>query len=74
MNVPFTFRALSDAKGDLRITAVDEYTYYAEGAPKVAGAAVTLRDAVSEEVVTQGVTDATGRMGGAAASRGLLPD
>jgi len=51
---------LSDAKGDLRITAVDEYTYYAEGAPRVAGAAVTLRDAVSEEVVTQGVTDAQG--------------
>ncbi len=27
VNVPFTFRALSEAKGDLRLTAVDEYTY-----------------------------------------------
>ncbi|MCZ7639948.1 MAG: hypothetical protein M5U12_30215 [Verrucomicrobia bacterium] len=60
VNLPFTFRALSEARGDLRVTAVDEYTYYAVGAPKVAGAAVTLRDAVSEAVVLQGTTDAAG--------------
>ena len=60
VNLPFTFRALSEARGDLRVTAVDEYTYYAVGAPKVAGATVTLRDAVSEEIVLQGATDAAG--------------
>lgn len=60
VNLPFTFRALTEARGDLRLTAVDEYTYYAEGAPKVAGATVTLRDAVSEELVLEGVTDAQG--------------
>jgi hypothetical protein len=32
VSVPFNFRALSDAMGNLVVTAVDEYTYYAEGA------------------------------------------
>ncbi|MBL9126553.1 MAG: hypothetical protein JNL97_02845, partial [Verrucomicrobiales bacterium] len=61
-SVPFRFRVLSDATGDLRVTAVDEYTYYAEGAPKVAGAEVTVLDAVTEQIVRQGVTDATGEL------------
>ncbi len=61
VSVPFRFRALSEAKGDLRVTVVDEYTFYAEGAPKVAGATVTVRDAVSEAVVATGVTDAAGQ-------------
>jgi hypothetical protein len=58
--VPFTFRALSEAKGDLLITAVDEYTYFAEGAPKVSGAPVTVRDAVTEQIVTNGITGPDG--------------
>jgi uncharacterized membrane protein YgcG len=61
VRVPFGFRVLSEAKGDLRISAVDEYTYYAEGSPKVGGASVTVRDAVSEMVITNGVTDAAGQ-------------
>lgn len=60
VSVPFNFRALSEAKGDLRVTAVDEYTYFADGAPKVAGATVTVRDAVTDEPVATGVTDAVG--------------
>ncbi len=58
--LPFSFRALSEARGDLRVMAVDEYTYFAEGAPKVTNAAVTIYDAVTEQVVTNGVTDANG--------------
>lgn len=61
LTVPFTFRALSEARGDLLITAVDEYTFFAEGAPKVAGAAVTVRDAVTLQVITNGVTGANGQ-------------
>ncbi len=61
VSLPYSFRALSEAKGDLVINAVDEYTYFAEGSPRVAGAAVTIRDAVSLEVVTNGVTDANGQ-------------
>ena len=58
--VPFTFQALSEAKGDLLVTAVDEYTYFAEGAPKVSGATVTIRDAVTEQIITNGITGADG--------------
>lgn len=61
VSLPFEFRVLSDARGDLRVTAVDEYTYYAEGAPKLAGAEVRIVDALSEQTVTNGVTDATGQ-------------
>ncbi len=61
LTVPFKFRALSEAKGDLKITAVDEYTYYAEGSPKVTNATVVLKDALSGElIVTNGLTDANG--------------
>src|SRR5690606_18723665 len=60
-NLPFTFRALSEARGDLVITAVDEYTFFAEGSPKVAGASVVIRDAVTLQPVTNGVTDASGQ-------------
>lgn len=61
LSVPFTFRALSEARGDLLITAVDELTYYAEGAPNLAGAAVTVIDSVSRQTVASGFTDASGK-------------
>ncbi len=61
LSVPFTFRALSEAKGDLRITAVDELTYYAEGAPNLAGANVVIRDAITRSNLANGVTDANGQ-------------
>ncbi|MBI5388724.1 MAG: immunoglobulin domain-containing protein [Verrucomicrobia bacterium] len=58
--VPFSVRALSEARGDLKLTAVDEYTYYAEGAPPVTNANVLVRDTLSGAVVTNGVTDNQG--------------
>ncbi len=61
VSIPFNFRALSEAKGDLRITAVDEYTYYAEGAPPVTNAAVRITDAITGLVLTNGVTDLNGQ-------------
>ncbi len=60
LTVPFSFRALSILAGDLKITAVDEYTYYAAGSPNVTNAAVT--DAVSGAVVAGGLTDAKGEL------------
>jgi hypothetical protein len=59
--LPFNFRALSEAKGDLRVTAVDELTYYAEGAPKLARANVVVRDAVTRTNVAVGLTDTNGQ-------------
>ena len=60
LSVPFSFRALSEAKGDLAITTVDEYTYYAPGAPNLAGASVSVRDSLSGQVVASGVTNDAG--------------
>jgi hypothetical protein len=51
LTVPFTFRALSDDTGHLRLTAVDELTFYAEGSPVLTNAAVTLSDAFSKAVL-----------------------
>lgn len=59
-SLPFEFRALSDAKGTLLVQVEDEFTYYAEGNPRVTNATVVVRDLLSGVVVTNGVTDALG--------------
>ncbi|HNT15032.1 MAG TPA: CARDB domain-containing protein [Verrucomicrobiota bacterium] len=61
LSVPFAFRALSEAKGALQVMAADEFTYYSEGEPPLTNATVRVRDAVSHQVITNGVTDAAGR-------------
>ncbi|MBN2063809.1 MAG: hypothetical protein JW745_03325, partial [Sedimentisphaerales bacterium] len=60
--VPFVFRAISSSTGSLMVTAVDEYTYYAQGAPKVEQALVNVVDPVSKETVVTGYTDSEGRI------------
>jgi len=60
LSVPFNFRAVSVAVGDLVVDAVDEFTYYAEGAPHLAGATVTVRDAVAQTNIVIGITDTNG--------------
>jgi hypothetical protein len=58
--VPFRIRTISRAVGDLRIRAVDEVTFFDPAAPPVTNAAVTVRDALSRALVTNGVTDGNG--------------
>jgi hypothetical protein len=60
LQVPFTFRAVSDRLGDLKVEVVDEYTYYAEGSPKVAEATVTVRDPFTFDRVAEAVTSESG--------------
>ncbi len=61
LSLPFAFRAISAAVGDVQINVLDDYTYYAPGAPRVAGATVRLRDAYDQsKIVAEGGTDATG--------------
>ena len=60
VSVPFQFRAVSDGKGDLRVTTTDDYTYYVAGAPKVTNALVTVRDAITTAVIAQTNSDANG--------------
>lgn len=60
--IPFEFTAVSDAVGDLLIVAEDEFTYYAAGSPRVAGATVEVKDVFSRQVVARGTTDAAGEL------------
>ncbi|HKX60501.1 MAG TPA: hypothetical protein VJS65_01635, partial [Verrucomicrobiae bacterium] len=62
LSLPFHFRALSEARGDVRLTVTDEHTYYASGAPKVTNASLVLRDAISSEIVTNGISDSVGEV------------
>ncbi len=55
VSVPFTFTASSEAKGNLRITAKDEFSYYADDHPNVAGAKVTLVNASDGTVVLSSI-------------------
>jgi len=58
--VPFSFRAVSDAIGDLRVETVDEFFYFAEGAPRLTNATVRLLDPFNGTELTNAVSDATG--------------
>ncbi|HAV61887.1 MAG TPA: hypothetical protein DCY13_05940, partial [Verrucomicrobiales bacterium] len=62
LGVPFQFRAMSTAQGDLKITATDDYTYYVEGNPKLTNATVTVSDPFTGQVVTNATTDAAGEV------------
>lgn len=59
-SVPFAFRILSTNTASVRVEVVDEFTYYAEGAPRVTNALVELRDAVTRSVVAVGLSDGAG--------------
>jgi hypothetical protein len=58
--IPFRFRTLSDQSGTLVVQTEDEYTYYAQGNPPLAGASVTVTDALTRQVVATLVTDTNG--------------
>jgi subtilase family serine protease len=68
--LPFTFRAVSEARGDLKIVAEDEYTYYAVGLPHLTNATVTVRDPYSHLEMFRGVTDAQGEWSAAQLAEG----
>ena len=57
----FEFTVTSAAVGDLQVAVVDDYTYYVDGAPKVEGAKVILRDPFDNSIiVAEGLTNASG--------------
>ncbi|MEM9877916.1 MAG: Ig-like domain-containing protein [Pseudomonadota bacterium] len=51
VNLDFDFTALSEATGTLEVRLADDFTYFADGEPLVEDASVTVRNAVSGEVV-----------------------
>ncbi len=56
--LPFTFRMLTESKGDLRVEVVDEFTYFAEGSPRVSGATLQLTSLTTGTVVATQANDA----------------
>ncbi len=60
LRIGFRFTAVSEAKGSVRITATDEFTYFAEDHPNVARAEVIIKDAFSGTTIAEGLTDETG--------------
>ena len=58
--IPFSFVNLATATGELQITTVDEFTYYAAGSPNLAGAGVTVTNALTNQVAATGTTDSNG--------------
>ena len=58
--VNYRFRTVSDLKGDLEIDVVDELYFFTAEAPKLAGAKVTVRDAISSLEVASMETGVNG--------------
>ncbi len=58
--VPYRFRVVSDMKGDLEIEVQDELTFFTAEAPRLAGAKVTVRDAISSVQVATLTTPESG--------------
>jgi hypothetical protein len=58
--LPFNFRVVSDLKGDLTIDVADELTYFTDAGPKVEGANVILRDAITSAPVATITTGPSG--------------
>src|SRR5262249_21511823 len=44
LSVPFSFRAISTATGNMIVSSEDEYTFFASGSPMVTNAHVILSD------------------------------
>jgi hypothetical protein len=58
--IPFTFIAVSDAHGALRVNSTDEYTYFAPAAPPLTNASVSIIEPFGHTTVAKGVTDTNG--------------
>ena len=59
--LPYQFRTVSSSKGDLAVEVVDELFFFTTGSPKLAGADVTIRDAISSSEVARATTGVDGR-------------
>jgi len=60
LKIPFTYKKVAEATGVLKVSVTNQFTFYSEGAPKVQGAKVLVKNYFTGVVYAQGVTDATG--------------
>ena len=58
--LPYYIEPVSDSTGVLIVDVCDEYTYYAEGAPHLQGAKVTITHPTRGDIVAEGLTNANG--------------
>lgn len=59
-SIPFTFEKKAESNGSVKVAVVNQFTYYSEGQPKVAGAHVVIKNYFTGEVYAEGNTDASG--------------
>lgn len=58
--INFSITPVSSAKGALKLSLVDEFTFYTAEAPGISGATVTVKKPGTNEVVISGTSDANG--------------
>ena len=61
MSLPFSIEPVSDDMGELVVDVCDEYTYYTEEAPHLAGATIKVTHPTTGRTVAEGVTGDDGR-------------
>ncbi len=59
-SIPFTFKKVSATTGDVKVIATDQFTFYTEGGPNVAGAHVIIKNYYTGEIYAEGNTDNSG--------------
>jgi hypothetical protein len=60
LNIPFTFKKVSESDGALKVQVTNQFTYYAENEPMVGEAFVKVSNYFSGKVYAEGYTDASG--------------
>lgn len=58
--LPFRIEPVSESTGNLIIDVCNEYTYYTDEAPHVAGAKVSIRHPHTKALITEGITNEKG--------------
>lgn len=60
LNIPFTYRKVSEENGTVQVTVTNQFTYFTESAPKVQGAHVQIKNYFTGSVYAEGFTDTAG--------------
>lgn len=58
--LPYTIIPVSESNGELLVDVCDEYTYYTDEKPHVAGAKIKIQRPLTKEVLYEGLTESDG--------------
>lgn len=59
--LPYTIVPVSESNGELLVDVCDEYTYYTDEKPHVAGATLKIKRLLTNEVLYEGITESDGK-------------